>query len=623
MTTQQTDLGSLNASTPAFTLAAGQSCTCKITAPTLVGIAVLEHLAAGPSAWQFVRQMKDGDQPQLSGGPAGDSFRVRLSDYASGTLTALFATIDPAPPVDSAAILSQANSYADSTATTKANAAQTSAQAYADSKDSQTLASANSYADSVAGSGGSGAFTLGTGGVAAELAPSVAGGTYVLSGAGVTQDAGGIHFSAAANVSFADANVTLKDGISYDVAVTVVGLSTSGGAGKGRILVYGATTAHAGITAEFTADGNYTFQVTTNGAGSLANKIRIQATGPSTPGNTFTVSALSVRETGGTSYPSRPMRTKILETGVSVQDFANCDPTGVGDSTSAFAAAFAYGARKVRVPAGTYNVSSLNVSANVELIGDSPDTTIIQITGTGRVHGLQITGSSALGRKNKIVLRDFTLKYVGAGLQAASGVNDNWSGIYCQRKVYAENVIVDGFTNDGLFYAPSDASEGATSVLGTVGNAVFFSRWVNCQFINNGRDGAIVRMGANAISFVNCQFNNNKQDGLHQATQGGSTYNTSVRDGQASYNSRYGYNLESGTNWTSSGLYAEFNGSPTNTNTDGYTNTPYDFYIGDNAVRTWFGIGTLLNNSTSHVRLPGFNAATIQVWQAGQKLFGN
>lgn len=617
MTTQTTTLGSLNAATPGFYLDLGQQANVTITAPSFVGEAAIEK-RIDSGAWVFVQEARNGYKPQLSG---RDTYRVRITSYASGSLDAVFQTIDPpVAAVDTTSILNDAHAYADSAASAQASSALNSAKAYADSAAANAQTAAQTYADGVASNGGSGVFTLGTGGVATELAPSVAAGTWAVSnGATVTQDAGGIHFAAAANLAFADATITLKDNTTYDVSITIAGWTQ----GAVRAMVYGATTNHLGGTSSISANGTFTFQVTTSGTGSLSNRLRLQCTGASTPGNTLTVSAISLRETGGAAYPTRPVRAKFIESYVSLADFPGFDPNGGSDSTSAFAAAIAYGARKIYVPAGIPQADHLVVNQNVELFGESMDTTTIRITGAGRIHGLQAIGSAAAGLGNKLGLRDFTLQYIGTGQQVASGGNDNWAGIYAQRKIYAENVYVLGFTNDGIYYAPADAVEGATTTAGSVGNAVFFSRWTNCWSKSNGRDGMFVRMGANVIGAINCQFDKNKRAGYHHATDGGSTYGNYVEQGQQSYNSSYGLWLESGTNFRCDQIYNEYNGSPTNTNTDGYTNTAYDVYVGDNCVRSFVHVGVVFNNNNSHIRLPGFNPTTIQVWAGGQKLFGN
>ncbi|MGU7895810.1 hypothetical protein, partial [Escherichia coli] len=186
-------------------------------------------------------------------------------------------------------------------------------------------------------------------------------------------------------------------------------------------------------------------------------------------------------------------------------------------------------------------------------------------------------GESALGRSNLIQILGMQFRYMGSGQTVASGRNNCWSGVYIQRKVLFEDFYVREFTNDGMYFAPSDASEGATSVLGSIDQAVFFSEMRNTWSKDNGRDGIRVRAGANANLFINCQFDRNKGVGFHHFTDGYATYGNVLIIGQASYNSSYGYYFENGTDLWAAGLYAEHNGTPTNTDTDSYQNTPYDF----------------------------------------------
>lgn len=111
-------------------------------------------------------------------------------------------------------------------------------------------------------------------------------------GGGVTATSSGIVFASANNLAAGFHTFTTEDNATYEVVWTISGLT----GGKGRIIVYGATTAHGGISSpDRTANGTYTETVTTSGAGSSANQIRIQATG-SNGTNTFTVAAISVKK---------------------------------------------------------------------------------------------------------------------------------------------------------------------------------------------------------------------------------------------------------------------------------------------------------------------------------------
>lgn len=458
----------------------------------------------------------------------------------------------------------------------------------------------------------------------ASLVPAATSGSWTLTGNGgpvPTQGASGIVFAAANNLAAASFNVTLKDNTNYEVEIEIADYVS----GSVRVLVYGATTNHLGATASRAANGIFTQTVTTNATGSLTNQVRIQATGTNGT-NSFRIARITVKESSGTIYPVRPLAEKIREIECSLLDF-DVDPAGNNDSTSGFTRAIAECDRRLRIPSGTFKVNNIEVNRSVEIIGDGREHSLIHITGSGNIHGMRIIGESSLGRSNLIRLKDFQLRYMGAG-QTAAGTGpgqNNWSGIYIQRKVIMESVYVRDFTNDGIYFAPSDEAE--TGVAGTIDNAVFFARLVDVWSKDNGRDGCFVRRGANANNFSMCQFDRNGRYGLHQFTDGFGTYGNTYRDGQASYNSNIGWFFENGTDTQTSGLYAEWNGSPDNTNTNGYQNTLYDFHIGDNCTHSWFGIGVLFGNNLTekltHIRLPGFNSNSIQVWYGGRKLFGD
>lgn len=146
-----------------------------------------------------------------------------------------------------------------------------------------------------------------------ELAPSVTGGTYTLTGSITppTQDGTGIHFNAASNVSAAFVTVTaLKSNTTYDVSVTLANY-VSGGV---RLIIYGDTNANFVATSNFTTNGVNTVRVTTTDqtGGSYSDQLRLQAIGPEGT-NTFDVTALSVKEVFGTA--ADPMFTITSQTG--------------------------------------------------------------------------------------------------------------------------------------------------------------------------------------------------------------------------------------------------------------------------------------------------------------------
>lgn len=326
----------------------------------------------------------------------------------------------------------------------------------------------------------------------------------------------------------------------------------------------------------------------------------------------------------GTGAVTRTFKAKVEETMRSIIDFGG-DPTGTSDCTTAFNNAKAAGVRRLYFPEGTYRFNStILIDRTMFLFGDGRDHTILRSYVTGGNHGMRIIGETALGRSNLIRIADMQLEYAGAGQTVASGGNNNWSGVYIQRKVIFDSFYVRNFTNDGMFFAPSDASEGASSVLGSNGNAVFFAEMRHAWSKDNGRDGIRIRAGANANMFYNCQFDRNGAYGCHHMTDGWATYGNVFLIGQASYNSQYGYYWESGTDQWAAGLYAERNGTPTNTDTNSYQNTPYDFFIGDNTSRSNIMIGTVFGADYSHVRSParGLNEGC-GVFHGGVRIYGS
>jgi hypothetical protein len=126
-----------------------------------------------------------------------------------------------------------------------------------------------------------------------ELAPAF-GATWVAGGTGATTDGSGAHFAAASSTAAVEVTsvAALNDNAQYKVTFTVANFVQ----GSVRIQVYGDTANHLGTAGPVTANGVYTFYVTTTATGSLNNRIRIQSNGPSSPGNTLDVTAISVKQ---------------------------------------------------------------------------------------------------------------------------------------------------------------------------------------------------------------------------------------------------------------------------------------------------------------------------------------
>jgi hypothetical protein len=290
------------------------------------------------------------------------------------------------------------------------------------------------------------------------------------------------------------------------------------------------------------------------------------------------------------------------------------DPTGVSNCDTAWASAMSAGVR-FRLRAGTYRFANeIPYNAEVEIVGDGPNKVFLRsYTTTG--NGMVVTGSSSLGSANRIVASGFTLEYKGTGQAAGKG------GVVFKRKPFWQNVVVKGFRD---FCGRPD------SIDGTVGGAVFFPELRNCRFAEStAGDGFQLRFGANCWNFNNCQFDKNAKKGFHHYTDGGATYGTVIKGGQASYNSEQGWYIENGTDISIDGIYGEYNCSPTNTNTDGYTNTALsatdrmvDFHFGDGANRVKANLAAVLGNNDAHVRVPSATnaySAKVDVTAGGKR----
>lgn len=105
----------------------------------------------------------------------------------------------------------------------------------------------------------------------------------------VTLSSGKATFTAAAANDNASLAIVTKDSTTYEVIVTMVNRS----AGNMRVIVAGATTAHQGVTTSRSADGTYTQQVTTSGAGVNTLKVLVSA---NAAGSTFEITSVSVKE---------------------------------------------------------------------------------------------------------------------------------------------------------------------------------------------------------------------------------------------------------------------------------------------------------------------------------------
>ena len=150
------------------------------------------------------------------------------------------------------------------------------------------------------------------------------------------------------------------------------------------------------------------------------------------------------------------------------------DPTGVADSTAAFAAAYAVARQytlgaTVYAPRGTYSVSSLNWSsaaaqftASINLRGDGRFATSIVPNAAGNIL-LNLVGT------NQGQFSDFTLGSPTSGFTSQCG-------ICLARTVGSQNCAYNKFTNVYV--------EGPFSVAGVVSIAAESMVWTNCRIAN-------------------------------------------------------------------------------------------------------------------------------------------
>jgi hypothetical protein len=119
------------------------------------------------------------------------------------------------------------------------------------------------------------------------------GATWVAGGTGATTDAQGAHFVASSSTAAVEMTgiTALDDNATYKVEFTVANRTQ----GQVRIQVYGDSTDHLGTAGPVSSNGVHTVYVHTSSTGSQTNRIRIQTNGPSSPGNTLDVTAISVK----------------------------------------------------------------------------------------------------------------------------------------------------------------------------------------------------------------------------------------------------------------------------------------------------------------------------------------
>ncbi|MBC6982111.1 hypothetical protein [Caulobacter sp. 17J80-11] len=203
-------------------------------------------------------------------------------------------------------------------------------------------------------------------------------------------------------------------------------------------------------------------------------------------------------------------------------------------------------------------------------------------------------------------------------------------GLDIGARLIARDLSVQHWGKSGLFLHGDGAFGGAAT------GGPYHSRFESCRFVFSKEHGAVVGTGANAVTFVDCEWKWNgapgygvapsaagSWDGLHVAYDGdgnpGNAYAQywpealTVLGGDASYNSRYGYNFQGVRN--SPAImpgYAEQNRAA-----DGQVN------IGLGVDHCFIVFGGLSGGSASvKMGVYGDYQRTNQIWVGGESLGG-
>lgn len=472
-----------------------------------------------------------------------------------------------------------------------------------------------------------------------ELAGEVGTSSWTVSAATVTLDANArtITFTNSAGGQFARHPAAMRNDTEYDVTVTVQNLT----GGRLGVILYGATANNVATSPEIRAAGTHTFRMKiAAGNGSARNDIRIRAL---TSGTSAVVTQFTVKEVGKPKDITGPTPFIQFVGSKPASILAFLAPTD-RDFTNAFRRAMENGPGVIELPPGHFDVEGIVINEDIDLRGAGRNRTFINIFGTGKQHGVQVRGSDRLGLTNCVQLSDLQIAYKGTGLFPAGDgpADNNWTLLYIQRKVQVKDVVVTGGTNDNVRFAASDTDE-SNGTYGGDHTAPFFCVFDRLISTNAGRDGCVLRGGANANTFRDCQFSRNGRYGfLNRADRrpGGNvlpTITNSIHAGQASYNGQEGYRFEVGGFLYTTNLYAELNGrapDPADGNkVKSYISTPYDYYIANTQANSMIHIGYLHRANPYPIRLPGGVAPgaktslevadTTTVIAGGRRIFGN
>jgi hypothetical protein len=217
----------------------------------------------------------------------------------------------------------------------------------------------------------------------------------------------------------------------------------------------------------------------------------------------------------GTGAVATTVQDKLRES-VSVLDFG-ADPTGVADSTAAFAAALVMD-KAVYVPTGTYK-ATFTIPYGGILYGDGPAHTIITPT-AGSTHAIMLDGTIAGGTQfctvKNLSIRNPNAVASCSGLKLygldVSDVNDNhtFSNLYISGFNYGIEIlgrcIVSTFKD-----ITTDASNTGLYVASDAANYAFNANtFTNCRFINGQAYGVYITGYAGlGLTFTGCDFEQN------------------------------------------------------------------------------------------------------------------
>lgn len=224
---------------------------------------------------------------------------------------------------------------------------------------------------------------------------------------------------------------------------------------------------------------------------------------------------------------------------------------GVADDTTAIVAAInlsggtPHGASSIALPGGNFIVSSLDINANVNIVGAGREGTTITVTGFGTYaflkYGVLLRGSGP-----------------GEGYVSLTGVyvkvqstETSQIGILITKRALLTDVRVKNAPGDGIYLHSVNVST----------ETPYFSRFESVWSTNNGGAGIKITGNCNGCQFINCEANGNNEHGIHAAPIGSpvNLVNTQIVGGQASYNKKHGIFLENGWYHYITDLYCEQN----------------------------------------------------------------